>query len=567
MTPSRFERAEHPSPHGPEVMPHAAAPLIDKFVMPSFPRLRTIRDLLRRKTGLVSMPPEIHSDSDAVRSPLRHPGLSLLAWLIPAAVLVAGLAAFSVRNESNEVAAGLPSTRTADVAAAGGEFQELLRHASAGNAEAMNELGRAYAAGRGVAVDMREGVAWFRRAAERGHARAMFNLAGHYAEGIGVPKNPTEADRWYRKALPALRREAERGDPRAMTALANMYGRGDSVQQDHDEAARWCRRAAEAGSPQAMVMLGRLYHADDGVGLEKDDRQAVAWFRRAAEKGEPEAYFLLGVSYQAGWGVAADPREALRWYQKGADAGDADSMSALGAMYLDGNGGLAKNADEGLKLLYKAADQKNIKAMYLLALVYESGNGVKADKAAARNWYAKAAELGSVPARQALKRLESADQGAAVLARRDRAVSWDGIVAAGHLDQLVIRTDTRRADGRFIGVAADNDGETIGVVAMGTTSGDLDQVAITLRFRDISDKVSTYRLLQAGLVRRAVAWSSDDGKDFGRVIAKFLKDGEQIGPEEQNGWTMTVSGVKGSGYLDTKAHLGTPVVVMLEKKP
>jgi TPR repeat protein len=51
----------------------------------------------------------------------------------------------------------------------------------------MGNLGVAFAKGKGVPVDARAAVAWFRKAAELGDADAMYNLSFVFAEGKGVP--------------------------------------------------------------------------------------------------------------------------------------------------------------------------------------------------------------------------------------------------------------------------------------------------------------------------------------------------------------------------------------------
>ena len=42
----------------------------------------------------------------------------------------------------------------------------------------------------------------------------------------------------------------------------------------------WLHTAAQRGSPEGMLELGRLYR--DGVGVEKDLVKAYVWFNRAA---------------------------------------------------------------------------------------------------------------------------------------------------------------------------------------------------------------------------------------------------------------------------------------------
>ena len=58
--------------------------------------------------------------------------------------------------------------------------------ASAGNTEAMINLGRLYEQGLGVAQDYGKALEWFRKALEAGNSDAMNNLARLYEQGLGI---------------------------------------------------------------------------------------------------------------------------------------------------------------------------------------------------------------------------------------------------------------------------------------------------------------------------------------------------------------------------------------------
>jgi hypothetical protein len=64
----------------------------------------------------------------------------------------------------------------------------------------MNQLGRAYLHGLGIARDPVEAVQWFRKAADAGNVLAMINLGNAYLNGVGVERNKSEAERWFAKA-------------------------------------------------------------------------------------------------------------------------------------------------------------------------------------------------------------------------------------------------------------------------------------------------------------------------------------------------------------------------------
>ena len=75
-----------------------------------------------------------------------------------------------------------------------------MKKAEQGDVVAQTNLGVMYAHGRGVAQNIAEACAWYRKAAEQGYANAQFKLGVMYANGRGVVQNDAEACVWYRKA-------------------------------------------------------------------------------------------------------------------------------------------------------------------------------------------------------------------------------------------------------------------------------------------------------------------------------------------------------------------------------
>jgi len=111
-------------------------------------------------------------------------------------------------------------------------IRELRAKATAGDANAQNNLGFLYADGRGVPKDDALAVAWYRKAAEQGHAGAQYNLNTMYAYGRGVTKDNTAAVAWLRKA-------AEQGHTTAQLNLGVRYQNGLGVPKDDILAYMW----------------------------------------------------------------------------------------------------------------------------------------------------------------------------------------------------------------------------------------------------------------------------------------------------------------------------------------
>ena len=72
--------------------------------------------------------------------------------------------------------------------------------AEAGDFVAQNNLGELLETGRGVSLEPRQALQWYRKSAASGFAAAQFNLARLLAFGIGTARDSTAARRWATKA-------------------------------------------------------------------------------------------------------------------------------------------------------------------------------------------------------------------------------------------------------------------------------------------------------------------------------------------------------------------------------
>jgi len=189
-----------------------------------------------------------------------------------------------------------------------------------------------YTTGKGVARDLPEAVAWYRRSADQGHADAQSFLGLCYGVGQGVAQDLSEAVAWFRRA-------ADQGHATAQRSLATCYYKGEGVAPDLSEAVAWYRRAADQGDAVAQCSLGMCYHA--GQGVAQDFSEAAAWLRRAADQGHAEAQFGLGKCYHAGQGVARDQSEAVRWFRCGEPSATAETKSQYGMLLMSTGDGVA----------------------------------------------------------------------------------------------------------------------------------------------------------------------------------------------------------------------------------
>lgn len=97
-------------------------------------------------------------------------------------------------------------------------INQLAQTAQAGQAPAQFLLAERYKRGQGVAKDMDQAFAWFKKSADQGIPAAQLNVGQMYASGNGVKKNIDAAKQYLMKA-------AKLGDNRASYNLAVLEER------------------------------------------------------------------------------------------------------------------------------------------------------------------------------------------------------------------------------------------------------------------------------------------------------------------------------------------------------
>jgi len=144
--------------------------------------------------------------------------------------------------------------------------------------------------------------------------------------------------------------------------LANrLFSRGK-----YEEALEKYRVMANAGSIEAQMRVGWMYHLGYGIGRNLDE--ARRWYEKAAERNSPEAQFYLGTVYRQ----MKLYDEAFAYFQKSAAQNYAPAIYELGAMYDLGEG---RNKD--IELAYehykRAARMGNLRAQREIAVATIKG--------------------------------------------------------------------------------------------------------------------------------------------------------------------------------------------------
>lgn len=269
------------------------------------------------------------------------------------------------------------------------------------------------------------GITLLRERTDRGDATAAYRLGRVYALGIAVPADRAEARKWYDVA-------AALGSVSALKELAVISSRDDN---DAVRAAQYMVKAAESGSINAAVELGKRLNRQDGyyldispeiaqlwveraaslgnltaIGILADQlmaqgksEEAVEYLEEAAENGSMESYLTLYQMFKSGQGVEKNDARALAYFRRAMALENLNSGERLklGTIMLTPSE-TAYLPREGLAMVESAARTSDTKAMAFLADGYEKGIFGAPDNQKAIAWRQKAADAGDVGSMLAL---------------------------------------------------------------------------------------------------------------------------------------------------------------------
>lgn len=155
--------------------------------------------------------------------------------------------------------------------------------------------------------------------------------------------------------------------------------------------------------PNGLEYAGPLFRKQ----MSEVAPRLLAWIQAQAEGGSPAAQWLLAGFYQRFVKPTANPKLALKWFQAAA-SNLADAQFRAGQLVLD------EEPATAIAYLNQAATQKHVQAQQLLGELYHSGRAVSPNATTAINWYARAAENGSLDAKNQLAWLLATSQEAHV---------------------------------------------------------------------------------------------------------------------------------------------------------
>ncbi len=214
------------------------------------------------------------------------------------------------------------SAAQSDQAAQRPTLDQLVPKARAGDARAQYAVGMMYLLGQGATQGLNEGSRWIQLSAHAKMPQAMLALAALYDVGVTVPFDPIHATQ--------LRDEAARaGLTYARAQLKDdsvMRGQRDFRRADiltdfkmYAMALRYARKAADAGSANGQLLLGRAYHF--GLGVPVDHAAALALYQKSSAGGLADGARAVGYMYEFGLSVPVNRPQALSFYDLAAQRG------------------------------------------------------------------------------------------------------------------------------------------------------------------------------------------------------------------------------------------------------
>jgi len=121
------------------------------------------------------------------------------------------------------------------------------------------------------------------------------------------PPRDDEAEHWYQTAnrlyksgtdkqlvehAQLLRRAAEHGHIKAMNNLVLAYLNGDGVEQSDKQAVHWAEEMMKLESASGYYHMGTFL--EQGIGVKQDRKAALTYFRKAADLGSAQGQLVVG---------------------------------------------------------------------------------------------------------------------------------------------------------------------------------------------------------------------------------------------------------------------------------
>ncbi len=172
--------------------------------------------------------------------------------------------------------------------------------ATAGDPEAMTNVGEIYERGLGGAPDYAAAAIWYQKAADKGFSRAQFDLGTLYEQGLGVPQDRLKALNLYRQAwgVPAdsllyesaVRKEEEAQRAQYEQEVAEKNAQLEALKKELERAESEQRRRSSGAARDSAVSateIASLRRLVQELEAARDD--SVRHLAAIAQMREPSA--------------------------------------------------------------------------------------------------------------------------------------------------------------------------------------------------------------------------------------------------------------------------------------
>lgn len=227
-----------------------------------------------------------------------------------------------------------------------------------------------------------------------------------------------------------LRDAAEAGSPEALTFIGRMYDRGMKVKRNPVTASVYYLRAIRSESPWASLLLWNLTRkieyfpslkahveqkdpaaffiwaelADLGFDRQLTEEQAMGFLEQAAAMDYPEALVELGVRYYRADHGSRDREQAVELLKRAQQLGNREAKLRLCVIKL--NSEKPAPEDSSIVAVFRqAAADGSVLAEAMLGYCYDKGRGIAQNIPQAVELYRKASQRGSKIAYDALRSL------------------------------------------------------------------------------------------------------------------------------------------------------------------
>lgn len=234
-------------------------------------------------------------------------------------------------------------------------------------------------------------------------------------------------------AVALIERAADAGSPEALALLGRLYEKGIGFRRDQILASAYYLRAMRLESGRARKLLwdlvqepGYIEHLEKlskehnpraqfvwaGLVAARFDQrlsgeQAFALLRSASNQNLADAIIEMGLCYQSGRWTTRDRSKSRELWRLASGLGSREAAIRLAALNLFGND-TSTNLGRIVNLLESEAGEGSILAQVALAYCFETGKGVAESKGEAAKMYRNAAQRGSNSAYDALRRMHDA---------------------------------------------------------------------------------------------------------------------------------------------------------------